>query len=85
MAKTDARVSAGTPVIAFGRGGALETIVADPSGGRTGVFFDRQSVDSIQAAILLAMIPTLTIAQGVTMLHMLRDAYRHRGWLVRQG
>lgn len=43
--------AAGTPVIAFGRGGALETIVADPSGGRTGVFFDRQSVDSIQAAI----------------------------------
>lgn len=43
--------AAGTPVIAFGRGGALETIVADPSGGRTGVFFDRQSVDSIQAAV----------------------------------
>jgi len=39
----------------------------------------------IQAAILLAMIPTLTIAQGATMLRMLRDAYRHRGWLVRQG
>ena len=36
----------------------------------------------IQAVILLAMIPTLIIAQGAT---MLRDAYRHRGWLVRQG
>ena len=35
----------------------------------------------IQAVILLAMIPTLIIAQGAT---MLRDAYRHRGWLVRQ-
>jgi hypothetical protein len=39
----------------------------------------------IQAAILLAMIPTLTIAQGATMLRMIRDAYRHRGWMVRQG
>jgi hypothetical protein len=39
----------------------------------------------IQAAILLAMIPTLIIAQGVAMLRMIRDAYRHRGWMVRQG
>jgi hypothetical protein len=39
----------------------------------------------IQAVILLAMIPTLTIAQGATMLRMIRDAYRHRGWMVRQG
>ncbi len=39
----------------------------------------------LQAVILLAMIPTLTIAQGAAMLRMLRDAYRHRGWLVRQG
>jgi len=39
----------------------------------------------IQAAILLAMIPILTIAQGATMLRMLRDAYRRRGWMVRQG
>ncbi len=39
----------------------------------------------IQAVILLAMIPTLILAQGTTMLRMLRDAYRRRGWLVRQG
>ena len=39
----------------------------------------------IQAAILLVMIPALMIAQGATMLRMLRDAYRRRGWLVRQG
>jgi hypothetical protein len=39
----------------------------------------------IQAAILLVTIPVLTISQGATMLRMLRDAYRHRGWLVRQG
>ena len=39
----------------------------------------------IQAAILLATIPILTITQGTTMLRMLRDAYRRRGWMIRQG
>jgi hypothetical protein len=39
----------------------------------------------IQAAILLAMIPTLILSQGIAMLQMVRDAYRRRGWLVRQG
>ncbi|MCW5732501.1 MAG: hypothetical protein KIS73_00150 [Enhydrobacter sp.] len=39
----------------------------------------------IQAAILLAMIPILIISQGVTMIRMIRDGYRHRGWMVRQG
>lgn len=37
----------GTPVIAFGRGGATETIVA----GETGVFFQEQSVESLITAI----------------------------------
>jgi hypothetical protein len=39
----------------------------------------------IQAVILLAMIPTLVVSQGTMMLRILRDAYRRRGWLVRQG
>ncbi len=39
----------------------------------------------IQAVILLAMIPALIISQGSAMLRMIRDAYRHRGWMVRQG
>lgn len=38
----------------------------------------------IQAAILLAMIPILILVQGTTMLRIIRDAYRHRGWTVRQ-
>jgi glycosyltransferase involved in cell wall biosynthesis len=38
----------GRPVIAFGKGGALETIVDE----RTGVLFAEQSVDSLAAAIL---------------------------------
>jgi glycosyltransferase involved in cell wall biosynthesis len=37
--------SCGTPVIAFGRGGSLETV-------KTGVFFDEQTTDSLEDAIL---------------------------------
>lgn len=37
----------GTPVIAFGKGGALETVVD----GKTGVFFHEQTEASIQAAV----------------------------------
>lgn len=42
----------GTPVIAFGKGGALETV--RPLGGDapTGVFFEEQTVASIRAAVL---------------------------------
>ncbi len=39
--------AAGTPVIAFGRGGALETVLA----GRTGLFFGEQTVESLCGAI----------------------------------
>ena len=38
-----------------------------------------------QAIILVVLIPILIISQGTAMLRMLRDAYRRRGWLVRQG
>ncbi len=42
----------GTPVIAFGRGGAMETVLSfDEHPQPTGVFFDEQSVDSIVAAV----------------------------------
>lgn len=37
----------GTPVIAFARGGALETVAE----GRTGVFFEEQTPNSLQAAV----------------------------------
>lgn len=37
----------GTPVIAYGRGGALETVVEN----QTGMFFGEQSVESLQSAI----------------------------------
>jgi glycosyltransferase involved in cell wall biosynthesis len=39
--------ASGKPVIAFGRGGALETIID----GTTGLFFDRQTAGSLQDAL----------------------------------
>jgi glycosyltransferase involved in cell wall biosynthesis len=41
----------GKPVIAYGRGGSLETIRGFDCAGQTGVFFDTQSVGAIQAAV----------------------------------
>jgi len=41
----------GTPVIAFGKGGALETIAGLNSSEPTGVFFNEQSVMAIEQAI----------------------------------
>ena len=45
-------MAAGRPVIAFGQGGALETVVA-PGGPEppTGLFFERQTVDALAEAI----------------------------------
>ena len=43
----------GTPVIAFAKGGALETIVGLDNKNPTGVFFHEQSVDSLINAINL--------------------------------
>ena len=40
-------MASGRPVIALGRGGALDTVVA----GRTGIFFDRQELESLIAAV----------------------------------
>jgi glycosyltransferase involved in cell wall biosynthesis len=39
--------ASGKPVVAFGKGGALETIVD----GKTGVFFPEQTVESLQKAV----------------------------------
>lgn len=41
----------GTPVIAYGKGGALETIRGHDGDGQTGVFFREQTTDSIVAAV----------------------------------
>lgn len=45
--------ASGRPVIAYGRGGALETVrgLADDQDNPTGVFFERQTVDDVIAAI----------------------------------
>lgn len=41
----------GTPVIAFAKGGAYETILGKPGKDRTGVFFAEQTVESLKAAV----------------------------------
>ena len=41
--------AAGAPVIAYGKGGTLETVVAD----QTGVFFGQQNVESLTRAVAL--------------------------------
>jgi glycosyltransferase involved in cell wall biosynthesis len=41
----------GTPVIAFGKGGAVETINAAPGPDRSGVFFFEQTVEALCAAV----------------------------------
>ncbi len=45
--------AAGCPVIAYGKGGALETIVGWPTPEATGVFFDAQASEAIEAAVKL--------------------------------
>ena len=44
--------SYGRPVIAFGRGGALETVRGDLNDRPTGLFFEHQNADSLAEAIL---------------------------------
>jgi hypothetical protein len=36
-------------------------------------------------ALQIVVIPILILAQGASMLRMIRDAYRRRGWFVRPG
>lgn len=43
--------AAGCPVIAYGKGGALETVVSHPSAGATGMFFDERSPEGIMEAV----------------------------------
>ncbi|MBX3132823.1 MAG: glycosyltransferase [Gemmatimonadaceae bacterium] len=43
-------MAAGTPVVAYGRGGARETVVGEGE-ARTGVFFEAQSVEAIVDAV----------------------------------
>ncbi|CAN7765353.1 glycosyltransferase [Caballeronia sp. LjRoot29] len=41
----------GTPVIAFGKGGALETVIGLPDERPTGVFFREQTIESLIGAV----------------------------------
>jgi glycosyltransferase involved in cell wall biosynthesis len=42
----------GTPVIAFGEGGAIDTVRGDGCTGQTGVFFNQQSVPALKNAVI---------------------------------
>lgn len=41
----------GTPIIAFGKGGALETVVGKNAENPTGVFFEEQKIESVVTAV----------------------------------
>lgn len=43
----------GTPIIAFGKGGALETVVGKNAENPTGVFFEEQKIESVLTAVNL--------------------------------
>lgn len=45
--------AAGCPVIAYGKGGTLETVVGWPAPEATGVFFDEQTPEALEAAVRL--------------------------------
>ena len=45
--------AAGCPVIAYSKGGVLETVIGWPTPHATGVFFDTQSPDDVVAAVRL--------------------------------
>jgi glycosyltransferase involved in cell wall biosynthesis len=45
--------AAGCPVIAYGKGGALETVVGWPRHEATGVFFSTQTPESLEEAVIL--------------------------------
>jgi glycosyltransferase involved in cell wall biosynthesis len=45
--------AAGTPVVAFGRGGAADIVVPLPADGPTGVLFAQQSVEAVKSAVEL--------------------------------
>ena len=43
--------AAGCPVIAYGKGGALETVIGWPAPDATGVFFDEQTPEALREAV----------------------------------
>lgn len=57
-------MASGRPVIAFGRGGARDSVVSE----RTGMFFDEQTPDSLAAAIerFEAWLPHFNVADAIT-------------------
>jgi glycosyltransferase involved in cell wall biosynthesis len=59
-------MASGRPVIAYGAGGALDTVID----GETGVLFDAQTVESLSAAIL--RLEEMDFDRGILRAHALR-------------
>jgi glycosyltransferase involved in cell wall biosynthesis len=71
----------GTPVIAFAKGGALETIVGVQNESPTGVFFYEQTVASLRGAIMTFELQEFQFAPDVCRANALRfsiKAFRKR-------
>ena len=45
--------AAGCPMIAYGKGGVLETVIDWPNPEATGILFDTQTVEALEAAVVL--------------------------------
>jgi glycosyltransferase involved in cell wall biosynthesis len=71
----------GTPVIAYGKGGSLETVVDSPDPARaTGLWFSEQSVDSIVDAVRRFEARTAPVSSRVCREHAERfsiERFRH--------
>jgi len=84
-------LACGVPVVAYGRGGALETVVGLPAEDAaglpptepTGVFFDRQEVGSIRAAV--ARCEAAVLAGAITATACRRQAERFSVAAFRSG
>lgn len=70
----------GTPVIALGRGGARETVIASGP-NRTGLFFEEPSPESIAASIGAFVASELTFSREACRANALRfsaERFRHQ-------
>ena len=73
--------SAGCPVLAYGRGGALETV----QGGKTGLFFPEQTVESLMECITQFEKDGVEFSRGQIRQHSLQfdeERFRNEIWQV---
>jgi glycosyltransferase involved in cell wall biosynthesis len=64
-------MATGKPVVAFGKGGALETVIE----GKTGVFFNEQTSDALSSALIA--LKAITFNPDAIRAHALQFSRRH--------